>query len=81
MSHDAFHTGLELLSSLQRKLEYPPKRHLIKDYVHKLIKEADLRDDSRRRYFELLATCALMGREPLHNSFKPRRKHAKGNRS
>jgi len=77
MNHnrEAFHDGIVNLLQLQVKLERPPKMKLVKDFVHTIVKEAGLRDDPRRKYFELLATCALLGRESLYNHFKPRRKH------
>jgi hypothetical protein len=74
MSRDAFRNGIELLRQLQRKLEQVPKRKLIKDLVKQLIKEAELSDDPRRSYFQLLATCALMGRESMYWNFKRKRR-------
>jgi hypothetical protein len=83
LKREAFHVGIVNLLQLQVKLERPPKRKYIKDYVHTLVKEASLREDPRRHYFELLATCALMGVESMYNAYHPRRKHGskKENRS
>jgi hypothetical protein len=76
LNRDAFHIGIEHLLQLQRHLGHRPKKSLIPKFVHKLVKEADLRDDPRRRYYELLATCALLGKESMYHHFK-RRKHGK----
>ena len=70
MSHRAFRNGMRLLLQLQHKLKYVPKRKLIKDYVHTLVKKGGLRGDPRRRYFELLATCTLMGLESMHTTLR-----------
>lgn len=74
MPREAFREGIVSLLQLQRKLKHPPKRKLVKGLVHTLVKEADLREDSRRHYFELLATCALMGRESMYFNFKSKRR-------
>jgi hypothetical protein len=74
MSHDAFSNGREAVLLLQRKLKRPPKRSKIAALVHTIVKQVGLRHDVRRRYFELLATCALMGREPMYNAYQPKHK-------
>lgn len=76
MNHDrqAFHNGVERVLSLQKKLGRPPKKKYIRGYVRDIIKEVNLREDPRRQYFELLATCALLGREPMYNHYRKRRK-------
>lgn len=74
MSREVYAEGLVLLAEMQRKLEYPPKRKLIKSLVDELVKKSRLRHDIRESYFRLLATCALLGKEPMYNSFKPRKR-------
>ena len=74
MNREAFHEGIERLLSLQKKLQHPPKRKHIHEFVRTIVKEANLREDSRRRYFELLATCALMGKESMYWNFKSKRR-------
>ena len=73
---DTFHNGIVNLLQVQKTLERPPKRKEIPKLVDKIVKEEHLRHDIRERYFVLLATCALMGLEPMYNAYKPRRKHA-----
>jgi hypothetical protein len=77
MSHKAFHNGMKLLLQMQKSLKYVPKRKLIKDYVHTLVKEGGLREDPRRRYFELLATTTLMGLESMHTTLRRKHGHKK----
>jgi len=79
MNRDAFANGRELLIKLQSKLKYPPKRKHIKHYVKLLVRRSGLRHDVRRRYFELLASCALLGKEPMYQ-FKHRRKRKHGHK-
>jgi hypothetical protein len=81
INRDAFRIGIENLLQLQRHLGHRPKNSSIPKFVHKLVKEADLRDDPRRRYYELLATCALLGLESMYANFKPRRKHGNKEKS
>ena len=73
----AFRHGLEQLAELQRKLEYPPKRKIIPGLVEKLARDSGLEGDSRKHHFSLLAHCALLGKEPMHNEFKSRKKRGK----
>lgn len=78
-NREAFRTGINLLLRLQRKLGHKPRKHgrkwqRIPKMVDNIIKEAEFGDHPNVRYFKLLATCALMGKEPMYNQFKPLRK-------
>jgi hypothetical protein len=79
LSHDrgAFANGRVNLFALQKKLKYPVARDKASRLAKELIKKSGLRHHINERYFYLLATCALIGRESLYNNFKPRRKHGK----
>jgi hypothetical protein len=72
---EAYRAGIENLLELQRKLKRPIKTF---PEVHKrvtsLVKNSGLKHTSRERYFTLLATSALLGRESMYNGFEPKRK-------
>ena len=70
----AFRDGIKLLLQLQKKLERIPQRKEIKHLVKALTRNAKLTGDSREGYFEKLAASALLGKEPLYNNFKPKRR-------
>lgn len=75
---NSFRRGIERLLEVQRELGRPllnSQRPKLDKIVHAIVVEAELRDDPRRKYFTLLATCALMGRESMYCNFKSRRKH------
>ena len=81
---NAFHNGIENLLTLQRKLKRPLKSFSdVHRHVHSLVKHSGLRHTSHERYFTLLATCALLGRESMYNQFepKPKRRKEHGNES
>lgn len=77
MDREVFANARELLWKKEKEIKYPlrdPKeaRHLAKD----IVKESGLRGDTRERYFLLLATSALLGKEQMYWNFKAkRRKH------
>jgi hypothetical protein len=70
----AFHDAKVELLSLQRKLKRPPDRRKVNHYVHSLILHHGLRYSSVERYFRLLATSALLGRESMYYQFEPKHK-------
>ncbi len=72
MLREAYHQAISDLLLLQRELKRPPPRAIIPGLVRGLVKDAGLRGDPREEYFKLLATCALLGREPMYNQFKPK---------
>lgn len=70
---EAFRDGLGLLSAFQKQYtvqEFAKKRATIPKVVAQFVSEAGLKTDPRRRYFELLATSALYGREQLYYDWK-----------
>jgi hypothetical protein len=71
---EAFRNGINLLLNLQKELGHRPKRYRVPKLVDKIIKKANFDGASNTRYFQLLAMSALMGREPMYNNFKPKRK-------
>jgi hypothetical protein len=71
----AYRAGIESLLALQKKLKRPLKTFPeIHKHVHSLVKHSGLRHTSRERYFTLLATSALLGRESMYNQFQPKHK-------
>ena len=72
--------ALEALAQKQKELGRPPKIHNnVRIIVKNLIIRNGLRGDPRERYFRLLATCAIMGKETMYNAYKlkPRKKRKK----
>ena len=74
MPRNAFRLGLELISQTQKELRHPPERSKINKLVKSIVHDAGLEEDKRRRSFTLLATCALLGIESMHNNYAPRRR-------
>jgi len=74
---ESFRNGVKELLILQDKLKRPPERHRVKGMVDSIVKHSGLRHDPRERYFQLLATCALLGRESMFNAFQPKPKRRK----
>lgn len=71
----AYHSGIESLLALQRKLKRPLKTFSeIHEHVQSLVKYSGLRHTSRERYFTLLATCALLGKESMYSAFESKKK-------
>lgn len=77
MSRDAWRTGRELIYQAQKKLKHPPDREKINSVVRHIVRDADLKHDIRLPSFILLATCALLGKESMHNHFQRRHKHGR----
>lgn len=67
--------ALEQLAEKQKQLGRPPKIFRnVSIIVKNLITRNGLRGDPRERYFQLLATCAVLGKEPMYNSYESRKK-------
>jgi hypothetical protein len=75
--NNSFRLGLDEMALLQRRLGRPPERKHVPLLVNKLARTVGLQKDPRERYFRLLATSALLGLEPMFNSYKPRKKKKK----
>jgi len=76
-NREAYRNGINGLLQLQRKLKRPPHRAQVTALVLSLIKQFELKHDPRLRFFTLLATCALLGKEPMYNAFDPKPKRRK----
>lgn len=74
MSKEAFSLAVEDMLQMQKKLKRPPHRHKVNRLVHSLVKKHHLRHDPRREYFELLATCALLGLEAMYYNYQSKRR-------
>ena len=67
--------ALEALAQKQKELGRPPKiRDNVRIIVKNLIIRFGLKGDPREQYFRLLATCAILGKETMYNSYKPKKK-------